>query len=237
MKGLVDYFNQNPIELDIECFKQSNLSHLESESMELNINIPSNPFTSQKEFIKKFTPHIESEFMREICKKIIHQLFNSKRKSSLDLTVPTQLTQTKRIIDDLKLKKQNHFICNSRIASSIMNSSDFMLSAFSNQIAPNLSMLSKYGFLDGKELWIDPMMKWEDNYILLFEEIKVDISNYEYSIKNFYFSKKISISFDFGFQILDSELFFIFENEFQKNWYEYKQEDRNNKINSILNES
>jgi hypothetical protein len=76
----------------------------------------------------------------------------------------------------------------------------------------------------------------------LFNIIKdytqIDVSNFSFSTKNLStFSPQVSISLDLRFEVVNPEVFFIYEDGYMKNWNIQsiiKQEDRDKKIDYIL---
>ena len=49
------------------------------------------------------------------------------------------------------------------------------------------------------------------------------------------FNPKLVIDFDFKFEVINPEVFFVFEDDYMKNWGQLKQEHRDKKIDYILN--
>lgn len=252
MDKILDYFNSNPFKLNIECFTNYNLQHLRPELLKLSVSISQNPFVSEDEFILDFSSIVISNFSQEVGKKVVNHIFSSGKKTFIDLTnrfgttghqFQNQSSKSRKIISDLITRQQKYVISNSRISSEIMDSRAFVNLTNAGIIssgAYSCGLIYKIGKLMEKDFWIDPFMRWDDNFILLFDEIRVDVSNFNsFVVNEANFSPKLQTMLDFRFEVINPEVFFIFEDDYMKNWNIQsivKQENRDKKIDYILNE-
>lgn len=245
MKDILEHFNQCPFEVGVGCFKKSALLKSSVERMSLSVSLTHSSFSSE-EFRGKFTSLVLSDFNDRISKKVFNYIFNFGQKSFVDLRnqfgasttlYQNQMTKSRIVISDMYKKNWNYVITNSRISSEyIMNSSDYhhlpnnSLNTISNGLSYPIGILRNIG------VWVDPYMIWDDNYMICFKEVLTEVSNFNAQIINeTNFDTRLVIDFDFRFEVIDPEVFFVFEDEYQKNWSEIRQKDRDKKIDYILN--
>jgi hypothetical protein len=246
MDKIVDYFNQYPFEILVKCFKKSKLPNSKVERMSLSLSLTQNPFSTEEEFIAKFASMVVSNFNDEISKKVFKYIFDFGKKSYVDLRnqfgassalYQTQMTKSRKILSEIYHKNWNHVITNGRISSEyIMDSSAFQNLPLSNSVNSSNGLSYPIGKLMNMEIWIDPYMRWDDNYMISFGDVLTEVSNFRAQIINGpTFAPQLLIDFDFRFEVVEPEIFFVFEDEYMKNWSNLKQEHRDKKIDYILN--
>jgi hypothetical protein len=254
MYKILDYFNSNPFKLNIECFTNCNLQHLRPELLKISVPISQNPFVSEDKFILDFSSMLVSNFSQEVSKKVVNHIFSSEKKTFIDLTnrfgdtghqFQNQSSKSRKIISKILYDiPQKYLVTCGRISSDyFMDSSAFINFPFDGKVSNYGGLMYPIGSIQlgsKREVWIDPFMRWDDNFIICFDEIRVDVSNFHSSIFNeSTFSPKLQTMLDFRFEVINPEVFFIFEDDYMKNWdiqSIVKQENRDKKIDYILNE-
>lgn len=255
MNKLPDYLKNLKYEINVDCFTKTNLPHIQPEILQLAVSVPiSNPFgnESELEYHGKFVSMIMSDLSQSVVKTILKYIFNSGKKSFIDLTnrfgnPATQFenaaSRSRKIIAKIHYDlPQKYLITGGRLASDyIMDSSAFVNLPFSNNITNNGGLIYPSGSIHlqtKRDVWIDPFMRWDDNHILCFDEVRLDISNFSFSLKNeATFRPQVLVSLDLRFEVINAEAFFIYEDDYKKNWdiqSIVKQEDRDKKIDYIL---
>lgn len=256
MDKLLDHLNNVKYEIDVDCFKKCNLPHIQPEICKLSVSLPiasETFFKSENEYHSKFESMVLSEMSQSIVKKILQSIFNNGKKSFIDLTnrfgtAATQFenaaSRSRKIIAKIHYDlPQKYLITGGRLASDyIMDSSAFVNLPFSNKINNNGGLIYPSGSIHlqtKRDVWIDPFMRWDDNHILCFDEVRLDISNFSFSLKNSAttFAPQVLVSLDLRFEVINAEAFFIYEDDYKKNWdiqSIVKQEDRDKKIDYIL---
>lgn len=180
-------------------------------------------------------------FRQSVSKSILKHVFTFGRKSFIDLgsrfgqsatLYQNQSSKSRKITSDLISKKRKHAIGNSRISSEyIMDSPVF----YNLPSSHHVSSVYQIGKLAGIDFWIDHICKWTDNFILLFDDVRVDISNFNFNINHTTsIIPRLIVSLDLKFDVINPEALFIFEDDYMDHWSEYKQEDRDKKIDYIL---
>lgn len=256
MDKLLDYLKSLKYDIDIDCFTKTNLPHIQPETLKLSVSVPmSHPFgnESEEEYHGKFVSMIMSDLSQSVVKTILKYIFNSGKKSFIDLInrfgIPaTQFesasSRTRKIIAKIYNDiPQKYLVTNGRISSDyFMDSSAFINLPFTNKVSSGLIYpIGNIQLGTKREVWLDPSMRWDENYVLCFDSVKIDVSNFSFSTKNFStFAPQVLISLDLRFEVINPEVFFIFEDNFMKNWNIQsivKQEDRDKKIDYILDEN
>ena len=254
MDKLLDNLKNINYEIDVDCFKKCNLPHIQPEICQLSVNVPmSHPFGDESVdlYHDKFISMILSEMSQSIVKKILQSIFDNGKKSFIDLTnrltSSTQFenagTRARKTIAKIHYDlPQKYLITNGRICSDyFMDFSAFVPLPISNKITNSSGLIYPSGSIllqTKRDVWIDPFMRWDDNFILCFDEVILDISNFSFSIRNeATFSPKVLITLDLRFEVVNAEAFFIYEDDYKKNWdiqSIVKQDNRDKKIDYIL---
>ena len=226
---LVDHLNRYPFETSIGFFKKSNLLNSKPEVISLNMSLPNNDELNERIISTMF-----SRFDEEITKKVFTYIFKFGNRSFVDFRnkpFHSQITKSREITSQLNWKNQKYDMVGSRILYEHITESLHFHSA-------SLSKSNLVGKLVDTDIWFNPHMSWNDGYILLFKEILIEISNLKAQIVDYHsFNSRLDICFDFKFEVIYPELFFIIEDKYQKNWLELLQEDRDKKIDYILDEN
>ena len=254
MDKLLDNLKSIKYEIDVDCFKKCNLPHIQPEICQLSVSLPIAPETfykSESEYHDKFISMVLSEMSQSVVKKILQSIFDNGKKSFIDLTnrltSSTQFenaaTRARKTIAKIHYDlPQKYLITNGRICSDyFMDSSAFAPLPISNKITNSSGLIYPSGSIllqTKRDVWIDPFLRWDDNHILCFDEVRLDISNFSFSIRNeATFSPKVLIKLDLRFEVINPEVFFIYEDDYKKNWdiqSIVKQENRDKKIDYIL---
>jgi hypothetical protein len=247
---IVDKINKNPFKLYVGFFKPMKLGKLgDRQRISLGLT-PDIPGLAEDIHINNFISLVDSQFNDSISKFILKDILNNSEKEYLDFSTPLPKTRlvgspitikklnssdiTRMIVSEVDRFGCNNLVTNTRLGSNLQDSSDFIVS---NSLQSGV-MISKVGSLDRKvDVYIDPIMKWEDNYIFLFDDIYVDISNFSAQIINdTTLFPRLEVSYDLSFEIFNPKVLYVFEDEYMDNYTAYKQINRDRKINKILGE-
>lgn len=242
MQDVIDYFIKNPFKINLGCITQCSLPHLKSERFSMAIPINLN-------FIKDINGNgipdtiyltIESQFRDQIVRRVGSLLCSVSKKSFIDVRSSKYLSwnshnKHKYIVSNLLNYEQSNFISNSRIiADYIMDHCEFRIP---NTVLNNNSLLKHSGYLREKAIWMDPIYQWDDNFVLMFNSVLCDVSNISISSNYHQFNSHLYLSFDLKCELVNPEVVYIFEDDYMKNFQQYKQEDRDKKIDYILNDT
>lgn len=256
MDKILDYIKGVKYEVGVECFTKSKIDFGYTHNVNLQYNIGPNPFESEVEFSYKFSSMVFSELTQHIVKTIFKNILETGKKSFIDLSninksqsiYDNQQTKSRKIISKIEHEiLQKYLITNGRLSSDyFMDSLSFNSTPISRNIGNTSGLVYSVGKIQLskiRELWIDPFLRWDDNHVLCFDEIKVDVSNLRHSIhsESGVFAPHILTSLDLKFEVLNPEVFFIFEDGNMKNWdlvRQYQiQEQREERIDYILDDN
>jgi len=236
---IVDKINKNPFKLYVGFFKPMKLGKLgDRQRISLGLT-PDIPGIDESDHISNFISLVDSQFNDSISKIILKYLLNNSDKEYLDFTSSKMSSEVsfevkRKIIYDVHKFGFKNLITGSRLGSNLQDSSDFLVS---NSLQRGI-MLTNIGSLSGKaQFYVDPVMKWEDNFILLFDDIYVDINNFSAQIVNdMTLFPRIEVSFNLAFDVVSPKVLYIFEDNYMNGYSDYKQINRDRKINKILEE-
>lgn len=245
------YLKEIQYNIDVDCFTKYSLPHIKPNTLRVSMNLPTNdPFFDgdDERYYGKLSSIVNSELTRSIIKFIIKDIFDSERKSLIDLInrfgetgdkYQISSIKSSRILEKIKCDiSQKYLLTNSRISSEyFMNLSSFVNFPLTNKVVSSGSIYTVgcINLKNKREIWVDPYMKWDDNYILCFDDVNIDVGNYSFSVMNSdKVSPKFEVSLDLRYELVNTEVFFIFENDFMKNINEYKKINRDNNINILL---
>jgi hypothetical protein len=143
----------------------------------------------------------------------------------------------RKFITQLLNISPKNIISNARIASDyIMDSGNYILE---NKVS-NLSIyktFTKQGSLSGNiSVYIDSFMKWNDDFILTYDNIYYDIKNLNLEItRDSRFAPILKVNFDFAFKVDNPGIIWVMENLNSKGFSYYKSTLRDKKIDNLLN--
>lgn len=252
MYKILDHLKHINYEVDVDCFTKTSLPYKLPETLQLLVSMPMSVGEVESDYNSKFISMITSDLSQSVVKTILKYIFDNGKKSFIDLTnrfgnpanhFENAATRARKTIAKIHFDlPQKYLITNGRICSDyFMDSSAFVNLPFSNKITNSGGLIYPSGSIHlqtKREVWIDPFMRWDDNHILCFDEVRLDISNLSFSLKNeATFAPNVLVSLDLRFEVINAEVFFIYEDDYKKNWdiqSIVKQENRDKKIDYIL---
>jgi len=186
---------------------------------------------------------IRAEMNQSIYKTILKELFNTSKFDYIDISKTVNTHQSvNEIIDFLGVdyinNKYKYLVTNTSMANSIGDSSLFNFKP-SASVVESQGLPYLFGSLIKYDVYMDPFMKFDDNRICLFDSCEINIENINQTVTSVAtFAPKMMISYDVAFKIGDSKVIFILDgNESSSSYKQYKQLQRDIKINSLLDGS
>ena len=219
------------------CFNKSIVSGVMPERVQVSV---SNPVASQFFNIDVelyFNQILIDEISQCIEKKIFASIFNHGKKRYLDFRGKSHNPSK---FDNLylipTLDKNSKFVSGSRIASELQDSSHFTPNSISNLNGKTIYPIGKFDYID---VYVNPFETWKSNHIISFKSINVDISNIQHFNDTFRpgsVTGYTSITCDLKFEVFYPEVIFILEDDYMYGYNEYISEQRDRKIDYIVNE-
>lgn len=184
---------------------------------------------------------IVNEFNQNINKIITRDLFDTNRFEWVDLrNISTTHEACDKIVESVIYhgKGFKNIITNSKIAVSLQDSSYFHLSAYNaNVVRSNGSDINEIGSICGIKIWIDPFMTYDDERMVMFNDIYVNIEDVKSTlVDEATFRPRIMLEHKLDYKFGDHKVIYVVDNELSSGWLMVKQLNRDLKIDQILNE-
>jgi len=236
---LIEYFN-NSFNLNVDCFKPMRLGKIGlNQRISFGLSSVISPDVNDADSKIEHTVYLLSSHLRNsMIKIILGDILQNGEKNYLDLTsrlLDTQIS-SRKIIQEIGRLGSNFVISNSRLSSDFMDSSSFSVDPICLGNKMN-NRIYKSGILHNRnkiDLYIDSDMGWNNNYVLLFDDVYVDINNFYYKMDTVL--QKFEVGYNLGFEIINPKVLYIFDDEHKDNYSLYKQDCRDIKISKILGE-
>jgi hypothetical protein len=189
---------------------------------------------------------IEKDISSTISRKLIKELVVSSRNEYFDLTQYTynytinELDEkaTDDIISYIISSGYKRCILNSMVGSYIQDRPIFNFNKINGK-GPMYNGADVYhiGSIGPVELYIDPYMRYDDETIILFNYLGVNIELTNTDIvSEMTFVPKLLIEFNMAFSFGDSLVFDLISSKHSKSYYKYVTDLRNKKIDNLLND-
>ena len=241
---LEEFFNNAFKKIDIDLpFKrlESNISNYQKYS--LSVNLSPSIMQSEEVYYNLLRENIVGEVSQYILKVVIGDIKSNGSVNFIDVLnitndtdYSTMATMSRKIVSEIKMLNLTNVITNGRISSDyIMDSSVFNFVPIKNQ---QMDAFTKQGNLFGSvDVYIDPYMKWTDDFILSYDDVYYDISDIKINIRQeATFSPVLQVEFMIYHNIINPKLTYIVENLTSTTYSKYKAELRNQRIDNLLDD-
>ena len=241
---LEEFFNNAFKKIDIDLpFKrlESNISNYQKYS--LSVNLSPSIMQSEEVYYNLLRENIVGEVSQYILKVVIGDIKSNGSVNFIDVLnitndtdYSTMATMSRKIVSEIKMLNLTNVITNGRISSDyIMDSSVFNFVPIKNQ---KMDAFTKQGNLFGSvDVYIDPYMKWTDDFILSYDDVYYDISDIKINIRQeATFSPVLQVEFMIYHNIINPKLTYIVENLTSTTYSKYKAELRNQRIDNLLDD-
>lgn len=249
MSNIVDIFNDNSksfilpqkwmsINKNLKSFerKKISISLTTAETKLLNLDIES-----------QLVSVVRNEINQDISKNIISKLFSTQSFDYLDLrpngSIMSGREHLEKLVDIILYNDYKNLITTSLISSSLSDSSAFVYPpyAFSPYMVTDDVKISGrpecFGRLGSRiDVYNDPYMKFNDGRICMFKEVYYNIGDIKSYMSNSQYAPQFVVDYEISYNVGDSKLIFVIENENSEAFNQYKSLQRDIKINKIINE-
>jgi hypothetical protein len=168
--------------------------------------------------------------------KISNIEFLDLRPLGLESTYLPHVTYLSKIVDRLKNIQGKNLLTNGRLYTDLRDSSQFYVHNATIVANPPPLLV---GSLSGKNLWVDAFTQWDENFILIFDSIDLEIVSIGKNINNNSpnIVSQMEVYLDYKFSISNPSVLYIFTNDYQKNLSILISSQRNNRIDEIFDET
>ena len=187
------------------------------------------PGISEIDIIKHYINALKTDVRNVIDNKVIKEFEKSHDYEVLDLRksgfrVGSDLCNY--IVSD---QGYTNLMSNNRICTNIQDGSNFVTLPFKNA-SYNTSYI--VGSVSDKNIYVDPMSRYNDSKIFLFNDIKINVGDYKISIND----DRILIEIPISYSKIDSKLIYLRDDEQPDLSSDVISRIRDEKINNLLDE-
>lgn len=247
---LLKQLNSTNVNMDLSCFKNSKLPHRQSNIFSSTISLSSmHPLLKEEESNSLTVGMLFSQIKQDIIKTTTKFIYENGDRKFIDMTSKfgecalnhmNVERKSRYIIGSLSKIDYNHILSGVRVVSEYLADSPYF-SMTTGSGKSSGALMYPFGYLNVngvKNIFVDPIMTWSSNYILLFDDILIDTSKYLFNIHSEHtFSPKLEFKMDFKFDVINPKVVYVFEDDYMEHWGSYKQINRDIKIDYILDDS
>ena len=244
MSNIVDLFNNNSKEfIDTQRWmvENKNLTNFETRKF----SVPVLTSEMKNEYLNiDMEPHlinvIKNEISQDVNKLFNKKLFATNKFDYLDLrpdgSLMTGRKHFEKLVSLILSNNYKNLITTGLISSELQDSVAFMPYMTTHDLKTS-GLPECCGKLGGSvDVYIDPYMRYDDGRICLFNEVEFNIGEmkaYE-TTQIGSLAPKIVIEYNVDYNVGDSKLIFVIENENSEAFKQYKSLQRDVKIDNIL---
>ncbi len=238
--------NQNGIHLEInQIFEDIKLSGV----ITLDKSVDGN-FTKYSTYVEMnntndfsiLKEHIEADISQKIGRKCIKNIMENSRCEYLNLTKYPNYVELDREATDELIRYiidsgYKKCILSSMLAACIQDNASFHFKILPKVQTINGADIYSIGLISDIELYVDPYMRYDDNTIILLNEVRLNVEFIDSTISNEGPSYRTRISIDFNiFSNCDSLVCYVLEKKGSPTYIKYITDLRDKKIDDLLND-
>lgn len=178
---------------------------------------------------------VHSEINQSVSNNIIKSLLESDSFDYIDyINKNIDDNNFYRIVVEL-IKRENYkyLIVNSQIGSIIQDSPEFVVE-YQTMGLRTSAVAYGIGKIRDTKIYVDPYMKFNDNKLLFFNNIDINLRDFRISDVPSSFPNRIIVDFLLDFEITDSKIVYVLDSVNSESYLSYKRVLRDKKIDNIL---
>jgi hypothetical protein len=223
--------------------KVDNLLKFESEDFlifDSNVKSNKDTFSISVQFSPEYQEierdHLINQIKSEIKRNFYKQIFKSMTSNNhfIDLRGLKFIdahNKTSSVLNNFNFK---NLVTNMRICAELQDSTSFHFSKMKTNRTHDIYEIGKYLNF---EAYCDPYIKYADEVIYLFDDVRFNAEGFKYEIVNeMTFTPKLKITYDFYYETPNSDTVYLFDDEFQKSLSILISQMRDEKIDQLLGE-
>lgn len=179
---------------------------------------------------KYYTSLVCSQIEQSIERVLIKELEKISVADYIDIVGIIEYEGGKIVENFIKYSGYSNCITNLKTTFMLQNSFGFISTKTTNRSDNTY----KIGKLYDVDIYVDPFMRYDDDVIILFDNFETLVSTEIVSDSTF--SPRLSVDYNYTFNILDSKLYYIIKDSSSKHYGLIKTRNRDIKIDQILND-
>ena len=233
---IIDLLNSGEVELfEYNDYYKEDKSLNNFEFYKISIPSPiSYPGILEIEVLNHFISQLRSDIRNHIDNKVTKEMSYSYEYEVLDLRKSGFRVGSELCNYIIREQGYKNLISNNRICANIQDGSNFVTLPFKNA-----SFGTSYivGSVSDKNIYVDPIARYSDTKIFLFDDIKINIGDFRFSINNeSTFNPRILIEIPISYSKIDSKLVYVRDDEKPDLPMEVISRIRDKKIDDLLDE-
>jgi len=235
MTNIIDFFNNNYNNfIQVQPWMNENklLSNFELNRLSIpvtTIEMKNDYNISYKDIENILVTTIKNEISSNFIKKINKGILNTNNFDYIDL----RKGDIDELVNLILSSGYKNLITNANISSELKNSPLFNLIYQKNSKNSRINIVGNLGGIT--DIYYDPYISYNDDRILLFNQIEFNINNMVAYENNSTFAPRVNIEYNFDYKVGDSKLIFIIRDENSETYRKYIKLQRDYKIDNILN--
>lgn len=235
MTNIIDFFNNNYNDfIEVQPWMNENklLSNFELNRLSIpvtTIEMKNDYNISYKDIENILVTTIKNEISSNFIKKINKDILNTNNFDYIDL----RKGDIDELVNLILSSGYKNLITNANISSELKNSPLFNLIYQKNSKNSRINIVGNLGGIT--DIYYDPYISYNDDRILLFNQIEFNINNMVAYENNSTFPPRVYIEYNFDYKVGDSKLIFIIRDENSETYRKYIKLQRDYKIDNILN--
>jgi hypothetical protein len=184
---------------------------------------------------KYYTSLVCSQIEQTIERGLVKELEKISVADYIDIIGIIEYEGSRIVEFIIKDSGYSNCITNSKTAALMLQDSFGFTST--KRTTKSSGNIYKIGKLYDVDIYVDPFMKWDDDVIILFDNFETNSELVSTSIvSDSTISPRLSVDYNYTFNILDSKLYYIIEDTSSKHYGLIKTRNRDIKIDQILND-
>ncbi len=205
------------------------------------------PLVSESEdfYLNALFSKLRNQISLDIQKNIFNFIKKSSKMHFIDImNVQKQTTDyethssfVRRFVSQILRLNVKNIISNGTILSEyIVDSSSFSQNPIGNKLSTS-NTFTKYGKLSNINIYMDSFMRWNDDFILSYDDIYYDIKDLKLNItQDSRFAPILNITYNLAFKVDNPGIIWVIKDINSGGYSHYKSTLRDKKIDNLLNQ-
>ena len=204
----------------------------------VSMSLPQNEVAGIKIDDDRMLGTIFNEITQNIYKIILREVAANTSNTFVDLRNEERHGNLiEKLCTSIQVEDYKFCVTNSRLSSDISDSAGFHFSNLQNRSTNGSFVYLTGKLLGGKDVYVDPYMRYNDYKIFLFDEISLNVENFTAEIRHeSTFIPRLVVKYDYDFLVSPGKTINVIDLVNSDALLELKAVHREQQIDKILNE-